>query len=182
MKNKFPTNKLVYMALMMSLSIVLTRILSLRIPFYGVESIRIGFGGLPIILAGITMGPLAGGIVGALADLLGFWINPVGAYMPHFTITAFLTGFIPGIIFLYFFRGKNNYLSLLLSIAPGQIITSIILVPYFINTLFGAPLTPILIPRIIGEPISIILYVYFINTFLEYDLLDINKKVDTINS
>ncbi len=173
---KFSTHKIVYMAFLISLSIILTRILSIRIPFYGVEGIRIGFGGLPIIFAGLTMGPMAGGVVGALADLLGFWINPMGAYMPHFTITAFLTGFIPGFLYWFVFRKQKTYPRLLTAVAAGQIITSVILVPYFIHTLFGAPLTPILIPRVLGEPVSIILYAYILNTVLEYDLLTLPQS------
>ncbi|HQD42138.1 MAG TPA: folate family ECF transporter S component, partial [Bacillota bacterium] len=83
---KFTTKQLVFMALLISVSVILSRIASLRIAFAGVEGIRIGFGDLPVILAGMTFGPLSGGIVGALSDLTGYFINPMGAYMPHFTL------------------------------------------------------------------------------------------------
>ena len=173
----FSTKKIVYMAFLIALSIVLTRMFSIRIPLYGVEGIRIGFGGLPIILAGIFLGPLAGGIVGATADLLGFWVNPIGAYMPHFTMTAFLTGFIPGFLFYYAFQQEKSYTALISAVGIGQITTSIIMVPYFIHTLFGAPYAPILIPRLIEQPISIVLYVLIIHKVLDYDLIDIPQKI-----
>ena len=175
----FTTKKLVYMALFTSLSIILTRMLSIRIPLFGVEGIRIGFGGLPIILAGFLLGPLAGGIVGATADLLGFWINPIGAYMPHFTMTAFLTGFIPGFLYYYTFHREKSYFTLLSAVGIGQITTSILLVPYFIHTLFGAPYTPILVPRLIEQPFSIVIYVLIINKVLDYELLDLTQKIKT---
>lgn len=171
------TKKLVYMAFLISLSIVLTRIFSIRIPLFGVEGIRIGFGGLPVIFAGIIFGPIAGGIVGAASDLIGYFINPMGAYMPHFTITAFLTGFIPAIIFHYLFNSKFNFWYLLISIAVGQTITSIILVPFFIHTLFGAPYMPLLIPRVIGEPIHMPIYAYLIKVIASKDLVKIPKRV-----
>ncbi|MFP4017550.1 MAG: folate family ECF transporter S component, partial [Halanaerobiales bacterium] len=98
------TRRMVYLSFLIALSIILTRVFSLRIAIGGVEGIRIGFGALPIILASVLFGPLAGGIVGAVSDVLGFFINPMGAYMPHFTLTAFLTGFIPGFIVYYIFR------------------------------------------------------------------------------
>lgn len=166
--NRISTRKLVYMAFLIAISIVLTRLLSLRIAFGGVEGIRIGFGGLPIIFAGILFGPLAGGIVGALSDLLGYFLNPMGAYMPHFTLTSFLTGFIPGMVICYMLRGKRNFLALTTAIAIGQIISSIILVPIFLQQLFGIPLEATVLPRIIGQLVHIPAYAYIINILLKY--------------
>jgi len=160
------------MAFLISLSIILTRILSVRIPLFGVEGIRIGFGALPIIFAGVVFGPAAGGIVGAVADLIGYWINPIGAYMPHFTFTAFLTGFIPGLLIFYVFKGNKTIWTLLISIAIGQTISSVILVPYFIHILFGAPLKAILIPRLISQPINTPIYAYLTRMLLNYNYIN----------
>lgn len=170
---KISTRKLVFSSLLIALGVVLTRFLSIRLPLFGVEGIRIGIGSLPMIFAGIVFGPLAGGIVGAVTDLVGFWISPMGAYMPHFTFTAFLTGFIPGFIIKYFFKQKRTFIYILISIAIGQTITSIILVPYFIHILFGVPFKPILIPRIIGQPITIIIYSYLVKMLFKNELLNI---------
>ena len=86
--------------LLIALSIILTRIASIRIAIGGIEGVRIGFGGLPIILGGIMFGPLAGGIVGGVSDILGYIVNPIGAYMPHFTLSSALTGIIT-VLFLH---------------------------------------------------------------------------------
>lgn len=165
------TRKMVYLSFMIALSVILTRILSIRIAIGGVEGIRIGFGGLPIIFVGIVFGPLAGGLVGAIADIIGYVINPMGAYMPHFTLTSFLTGFIPGIIIYYFFGMRKNLLTLLLAIAVGQTISSVIMVPFFLQNLFGIPLQATLLPRIIGQAIHIPVYAYLVNMLLSYDLI-----------
>ncbi|MDI3548387.1 MAG: riboflavin transporter [Halanaerobiales bacterium] len=159
------------MAFLIALSIILTRILSLRIAIGGVEGIRIGFGGLPIIFAGIAFGPLAGGIVGAVADVLGYMINPMGAYMPHFTLTSLLTGFIPGFIVYYLFRGNRSFWTMLVAIAVGQTITSVILVPVFLQSLFGVPLQATLIPRIVGQALHIPVYAYLIKVLLNYSFI-----------
>src|SRR6056297_4092956 len=153
MKN-YSIKKMVYSSFLITLAIILTRVLSFRMAIGGVEGIRIGFGSLPIIFGGIMLGPAAGGLIGALSDLIGYWINPIGAYMPHFTFTAFLTGFIPGLLIFYVFKGNKTIWTLLISIAIGQTISSVILVPYFIHILFGAPLKAILIPRLISQPIN----------------------------
>ncbi|MFP4660650.1 MAG: folate family ECF transporter S component [Halanaerobiales bacterium] len=165
-----PTKRMVYLSFLIALSIILTRLLSLRIAIGGVEGIRIGLGGLPVIMAGVLFGPLAGGLVGAVSDVLGFVINPMGAYMPHFTLTSFLTGFIPGFIVYYIFKKKINYLTLFIAISIGQTITSIILVPVFLEMLFGVPIIEAtMIPRIIGQLIHIPIYAYVIKVLLRYD-------------
>ena len=74
----YQTRRLVYLAIFVALAVIFTRILSFRFTIGGIEGIRIGLGALPIILSGLIFGPLAGGIVGALSDVLGYFINPLG--------------------------------------------------------------------------------------------------------
>lgn len=175
---KIGTKKIAYLSFLTALTIILTRVLSIRIPIAGVEGVRIGFGALPIIFAGIAFGPLAGGIVGALGDLLGYFINPIGAYMPHFTFTSFLSGFIPGFMVFYVLKRCRTLTVIVISILVGQLITSITLVPYFINSLFGVPFTVLMPPRIISQLINIPIYAYFIKLLLSYNAV----KIDTIKA
>ena len=172
MKN-FSIKKMVYSSLLITLAIILTRILSLRFAIGGVEGIRIGFGSLPIIFGGIMFGPAAGGIIGAVSDILGYFINPLGAYMPHFTFTTFLTGFIPGVLIHYVFKKRMIYLYIFISIAVGQIISSVILVPIFLDMLFGIPYKATVIPKILGEAVNITLYTYFIRILVKRELIDL---------
>ena len=156
------------MGLLMALSIILTRIASLRIAIGGVEGIRIGLGKLPIILGGIIFGPLSGGVIGAFSDIIGYIINPLGVYMPHFTLTSALSGMIPAFILSLLKRkAESNVLQLGIAIAIGRIIISIILVPYFLYILFALPWTILIIPRLIAEPINIIIYTFTISLILK---------------
>ena len=164
---KISSHKITTMGLLIALSIILTRVASLRIAIGGVEGIRIGLGGLPIILGGIIFGPLAGGIIGAFSDLLGYFINPMGAYMPHFTLTSALTGIIPAAILSIKKNEEPAVFELGIAITTGQIITSIILVPYFLHILFGLPWTILITPRLIAEPINIIIYTLTISLILK---------------
>jgi ECF transporter S component (folate family) len=177
MKN-YSIKKMVYSSFLVTLAIILTRLLSFRMAIGGVEGIRIGFGSLPIIFGGIMLGPAAGGLIGALSDLIGYFINPIGAYMPHFTFTAFLTGFIPGVIMFYVFNKKITYLTLFIAIFTGQIISSVILVPIFLKMLFEIPLKVSMIPKVVGEPINVALYTYFIKLLSKKDLI----KMEIINN
>lgn len=53
---------------------------------------------MPLYLAGILLGPVGGGLVGVVADLVGVLVNPMGAYFPGYTLSSLLTGLIPGLI------------------------------------------------------------------------------------
>lgn len=154
------------MALLIALNIILTRILSVRIPIGGAEGLRIGFGSLPVVFTGIFMGPLAGGIVGAVGDLVGYFINPIGAYMPHFTLTAALRGIIPGLIILLATRGRKEVgiFPLFLAVCVTLVTVDIFLVPYFIETLFGVFRTVLVPPRIIQNIIIIPAYTILLFT------------------
>jgi len=173
----FKTRNIVYYALLIALNVVLTRIGSIRISGGGVEIIRIGFGGYPVIFAGIMFGPLAGGIIGALGDIIGVIISPGGAYMPHFTLTAALTGIIPG----YIMRNcknkecKTSTKRLLLAIGIGQIVTSIILTPYFLKILFGVHFVASLPSRLVSQAINIPIYTYVTKILVNrlYIVLDV---------
>jgi len=180
LENLTTTRKLARLSFLIALSIILTRFLSLRVAIGGVEGIRIGFGALPIIFAGIAFGPLAGGMVGAVSDLVGYFINPMGAYMPHFTLTAFLTGFIPAIV-MYVIRGNRvSYWQLLLAVAVGQIISSVILVPVFIQMLFGVPLEVTMLPKVISQAINIPIYAYMCKVLFGYNLINPGKEVEAM--
>lgn len=164
---KLSTRNLTIMALLIALSIVLTRFASLRVAIGGVEGIRIGFGSLPIILGAVMFGPAGGGIIGALADVIGYPFMAIGPYVPHFTITSALTGIIPGLVLsARRSRGVPSLPELILAIGIGQVITSVLLVPYLIFRLFGLPISIQLPPRIVSQALQIPVYAMFCRTLL----------------
>ncbi|NMA85713.1 MAG: folate family ECF transporter S component [Tissierellia bacterium] len=166
---KTNTKNIAYFGLLIALNVVLTRVGSIRIGGGGTEIIRIGFGGYPVIFAGIVFGPLAGGVVGAIGDLIGMVVSPMGPYMPHFTLVAALTGIIPGLIMLMFkdSKSKTNFWKLLLAIAIGQIITSVFITPYFMERLFSVPMVTTVPGRAITQAIQIPLYAYITKVLLQ---------------
>lgn len=162
--NKLSVKKMTYYSILIALNVVLTRFGSIRVGGGGVEIVRIGFGGFPIIFAGIILGPTAGAIVGGVGDIVGFLISPIGPYMPHFTIAAILTGVIPGLIVKIFRRPKFSFWKLVVAIGIGQIITSILLVPIFLERLFSTPLLVTIPGRIQSQIIQIPLYAFLTKT------------------
>jgi ECF transporter S component (folate family) len=91
MNSERSLKRMINAAFLIAISIVLTRLLSITTPFF-----RIGFGSIPIMIAGIVLGPKYGFVVGGVADLVGFMMNPAGSFMPGFTLTSAMTGAIPG--------------------------------------------------------------------------------------
>ena len=131
---KLNTKTMVISSFLIALNIVLSRIVTIP----GI----INFGGFPIIFGGIVLGPMVGGIVGGVGDILSHILRPTGPFMPHFVLTSALTGIIPGIIakVLKVDWAKPALWKIFVSILIGQVITSIIMVPYFRNILFDHPL------------------------------------------
>ena len=162
MKNRIDTRKLVILGLMVGLNVILTRFASLRISIGGVEGIRIGLGTFPVVFSGILFGPLSGAAVGALGDLLGFFLHPMGVYMPHFTLSAALAGALPGLFIRIVTPDREpGYMKLLLAIGLGQAITSLFMVPWFLEILFGIPWWTTLPPRIISYAVVVPAYAFF---------------------
>ena len=85
--------RLVTISLLIAISVVLSRFLSITTPIT-----KIGFAFLPIAFAGIWFGAIYGGLTAAIADIIGATLFPNGAFFPGFTLTAFLTGVIYGLI------------------------------------------------------------------------------------
>ncbi len=94
MTKQSKTTQLVMLALLITMEIILTRLCSIFMP----TTLRIGIGFLPIAIAGILYGPFWGGIAYAAGDLIGMLLFPAGPYFPGFTLTAFLTGAVFGLV------------------------------------------------------------------------------------
>lgn len=128
MNNKtldFSVKKMVYISFFVAIAVVVN---TLR---FGIVS----FGGFPIILSGYFMGPASGFMVGFLADIISFMLRPSGDFNILFAITSGLTGFIP--VYLTIKMGDHypnyKFAKVLISIAIGQIVTSVIMVPIILN-------------------------------------------------
>ena len=169
MNNK--AKKVAFSGMFIALSIIFTRFLSHMIFIGGVQAIRLSFGDLPIILSGIVLGPVYGAFTGALADLVGFPFNPQGSYFPGFTLSAALSGLLPGLMGIVFKR-KWTWLSLSVVISITIIITSIILNTLWLNMMMGRAFVVLLPPRIIAALILIPIYVIVTKLFVKHLIKD----------
>ncbi len=147
------TKKIILSALLLATTIVLSRFLSINTAFFS-----IGFSFVPIVLAGIWLGPKYSAIISGLADLIGALLFPFGTFFIGYTISAIAKGLIYGLIL---YKGEEEYtdkwLIVRLIIACTLVV---VLVQFLMNSLWifittDKAFLPILTARITTEAIMI---------------------------
>ena len=111
-------------AFLTATSIVLGKYLAINLS----DVLRFSFENLPIILAGVAFGPIAGAAVGIVADILGCILVGYGIN-PLVMIGAATIGLISG-IFRYFFNrpgGVSLFLKLLCAEITAHLIGSVLI-------------------------------------------------------
>jgi len=164
-KNKklISIQSLVLMATLLAMEIVLSRMLS-----YSVWDMKIGFAFLPVVIAGIVLGPVRAAIVAALADFLGVILFPIGPYFPGFTLTAALVGALYG----FFLHKKQPIWNIIISVSIHQLVLSLLLNTYWISVLYDSPFTPLLVTRLLQcavmIPVEFVVIVLLVKTLGEF--------------
>ncbi len=135
------------------------------------STLRIGISFLPIAVCGMLYGPIIGGIAGALGDVIGFITKPIGFYFIGFTISAFVVGFLFGLLL---HRKPITLARVAGTVLLYTIIISLILSPIWLFMMYGSPLfaIPRIYKAILQYPINLVM-VYTVTKFLSrYHMLD----------
>lgn len=122
MQEMSKTKKMILSALMITLSIVLSRFLSIKTPL-----ISISFAFVPVVLSAIWLGPKYTCLIAGISDVVGAVLFPFGEFFVGFTISSILAGLIYGLI-LYKKQGELTSKQLIV-----RLIAATILVNLFIN-------------------------------------------------
>jgi ECF transporter S component (folate family) len=139
---------IVFMGLFIALEIVLTRFLSIQTPI-----VRIGFGFIPVALSAIMFGPLVGGVTAALADIIRMMLFPSGAaYFPGFTLSAFLSGAIYG---LMLYKKPRTIIRVAISVIIIRLFVNIGLDTVWLVLFFNKAAAAIMLPRVITSAIML---------------------------
>lgn len=139
----FTPRGLVTMALFIAVSIVLSRFCVIWIT----NSIRISFGNIPIFLAGILFGPVAGGVVGGLSDIIGSGLLSGLGWYPPLTISPVLIGVLSGFLRVLILK-KLTYPRTLAVVLLPNIAASMLCTTYLLHTLYGTPFPALLAVRV----------------------------------
>jgi len=117
---KMTTKTLSYCALLAALGVVMARLFGLMPN----EFSRFSIEAVPTVIAGVLFGPVAGGLVGFTADLVGCLFSGYG-YNPIFCIPPILYGVCGG-LFRPLLAKKVNFFRVLLTLLPAVVIGSIL--------------------------------------------------------
>lgn len=146
------------LGLLTAVSIVLTRIFGVVLPIAGAGALRLSFGEMPIMLAGVLFGPGAGALTGLAADLIGYLVNSHGgAFFPGFSLSAALTGLIPGLL-LYKHRSNLNLRQIGVVVLVTDLLTGVLLNTFWLTILYGQGFFVLLPMRLVARLLTLPIY------------------------
>ena len=172
-KTIFPVKDLAVMGVLLALYVV-CGLFSIRIG----SIFKLGFTFVGIACAGALYGPVAGGVIGALGDVLAWVVNPSGAYFPGFTLTAFLCGVVFGV----FLRNKAGIVEIVISSFIVQFVGGLILNTFWISIIVEKGYMVLLPGRAVQEVCMFVVQIvtiYLMNRFLFPVLRKMIKEKET---
>ena len=96
--------------------------------FYFPDYSRFTLREIPIYLCSFSLGPIWGGLCALVSDFLGTLISNSGnVFNPMFSLSALLSGVLPGLLFRFFIKSNKLNLAAAISIIPVNIAVSLFL-------------------------------------------------------
>lgn len=103
-KGRTNTKKLVLSALFVTLALLMSRFLKLKLA----PGFSLSFGGYPLMFGGMVLGPYYGFMMGIVTDVLNYALAPSSfGFNAFFTISEGLIGWFPGFILWKLSKGEG---------------------------------------------------------------------------
>lgn len=131
MNKKFSVLILAQVAVLLAMEVVLSRFFSIATPIT-----KFSFAFVPLAVCGALFGPVWGGVMGALADLLGAILFPIGPYFPGYTLNNALHGVALGMALK---EGRRTWWQLALALVFNHVVVGIFLSALWGHILTGSP-------------------------------------------
>ena len=153
-KQYWNVKTLVFMALLIAMHLVLTRVLVIDLGAY-----RISVGSVCTILAGLWLGPVAGGVCGLCADIIGCFMKGY-AVNPFITVAAILWGVLPALAKPLFANRKKTgkTVGICVSIVVTAVLSSLVLTTAGLVIMLGYNFYAIMPGRLVQFAIMIPIY------------------------
>ena len=153
-KQTWNVKTLVFMALLVAMHLVLTRVLVIDLGAY-----RISVGSVCTILAGLWLGPVAGGVCGFASDIIGCFMKGY-AVSPFITVAAILWGVLPALVRPLIANKKKTgkTVGICVSIVVTAILSSLVLTTAGLVIMLGYNFYAIMPGRLIQFAIMIPIY------------------------
>ena len=129
-------------AMLLALRVVLGMFANATLPMFG-NTVKLSGAFLPIATAGVMFGPVPAGLVGALGDVVSFFLFPTpGGYFPGFTISGLLTGLIYG---LAFYKNNISLPRTIIAWVTNTLLVETFLAAYWLNIILADSPYPVLL-------------------------------------
>ncbi len=152
------------LAMLTAVTIVLARLCG----FYITPENRISFEYFPIIFAGICFGPVAGAVVGGLADFLGSTVLSGLGFYPPLIVGPILAGLLSGLVArLVFHDNVDSWPKAAVVVFVSELLANLLWGSFALSRLYGSPFPVVLVGRI---PVKLIVMVFdalFVSTLLK---------------
>lgn len=170
-------NITVLLAFLTAVSIVLGKYLAIR----GGDIMRFSLENMPIIFAGMAFGPMAGALVGAVADIIGcimvgYTINPA------VTVGAVVIGIISGALPSLLKKASlNELLTTALTVAAAHFVGSVIIKTAGLSAYYAMPFHILLLWRflnyvIVGALDGVIVHILLHNKEIKLQIERLKEK------
>ena len=159
------------------MEIILTRFIQIPLsllPVFELSKDRISLGFLPVAMSGMLFGPLWGGVVAGVADIIRAIILPVGgAFNPLFTITAAMRGVVYGaLLHKNCSFGKILGASFIIFLFVNGILNTL-----FVTISYGTPFSVFFITKLLANTANLILQVIILWIFAKPMVHKINSII-----
>ena len=112
------------------------------------ENLKIGFSFIANELTAMLFGPVVGGIMGGVADIIKYLLKPTGPFFFGFTFNAILGAVIYGVML---YKKPISFKRILASKIVVAIVVNVFLNTYWLSMLYGNAFMAILPPRLIKQ-------------------------------
>ena len=141
------------LAILIAITVLLAIYGTLRIG----SGIKISLKFISVFVTAALFGPLWGGTVGALSDIIAFIVNPVGGmFLPQITMVEFLYGFTYGLFFFNMgsWQGFKTMLKVVLCVIFQISLLNLGLTTYFLMPVMKMSFDSLLVMRSVSALIS----------------------------
>lgn len=173
--NEFKRLKtLVMTSLLIAIGIVLGQF-SIQIT----QDVKVGISFIATQLTATMFGPVVGGIMGGVADVVKFIIKPTGAFSILWTLNAIVGPVIYGIML---YKKKFTFWRVLLSKAIVAVVVNIGMSCTWSALLYGSAFWAILptktLQQVIQVPIQSIIFYLFVNALQKAKVINLQNRAD----
>jgi len=155
----------------LALLIAITAVMAIYCTFRFGSFVKIPFKFIPVFVTAALFGPLWGGLVGALGDIIAYIIFPVGgAPLPQITMIEFMYGFTYGLFFfnLHSWNGFKTMMKIVVCVVLQIAVLNLWLTTLFLADVFKMTFENMLIQRAVAGVVNMAIQLVVITVLSKY--------------